>query len=41
MNEIPEEWLKKIVRKQDIDELIKKFYEFCTNKAIKEEYGSL
>lgn len=30
MDEIPEEWLRKIVRKQDIDELIKKFYEFCS-----------
>ncbi|AKG33272.1 ADP-ribosylglycohydrolase family protein [Paenibacillus durus] len=41
MDEIPEEWLEKIVRKQDIDELIKKFYEFCANKAIIDEYGSL
>lgn len=41
MDGIPEEWLEKIVRKQDIDELLKKFYEYCANKAIIEQYGSL
>lgn len=41
MDGIPEEWLEKIVRKQDIDELIKKFCEYCANKAIIEQYGSL
>lgn len=41
MDGIPEEWLEKIVRKQDIDELIKNFYKFCADKAIIEEYGSL
>ncbi|MDL4842132.1 ADP-ribosylglycohydrolase family protein [Aquibacillus rhizosphaerae] len=41
MEGIPDEWLEKIVRKQYIDDLLKKFYEFCANKAIIEEYGSL
>jgi len=41
MDGIPEEWLQKIARKQDIDKLIKDFYEFCAQKAIIEEYGSL
>ncbi|MBJ8030058.1 ADP-ribosylglycohydrolase family protein [Bacillus cereus group sp. N21] len=41
MDNIPEEWLKKIVRKKDIDELIEKFYKYCIEKAIMEEYGSL
>jgi hypothetical protein len=41
MDGIPEEWLAKIVRKQDIDKLIKNFYEYCANKAIIEEYGNL
>lgn len=41
MDGIPEEWLEKIVRKQDIDEMIKNFYKFCADKAIIEEYGSL
>jgi ADP-ribosylglycohydrolase len=41
MDGIPEEWIEKIVSKQDIDELIKKFYELCANKAIIKEYGSL
>jgi ADP-ribosylglycohydrolase len=41
MDGIPNKWLEKIARKKDIDELIKKFYEFCANKAIIEEYGSL
>ncbi|PGC32663.1 hypothetical protein COM11_05735 [Bacillus pseudomycoides] len=41
MDGIPEEWLEKIVRKQDIDELIRNFYKFCADKAIIEEYGSL
>ncbi|WP_317135016.1 ADP-ribosylglycohydrolase family protein [Bacillus changyiensis] len=41
MDGIPEEWLEKIVRKHDIDELIKKFYEYCANQAILEEYGGL
>ncbi|UFT98802.1 ADP-ribosylglycohydrolase family protein [Radiobacillus kanasensis] len=41
MDGIPEVWLEKIVRKHDVDQLIKEFYEFCANKAIVEEYGSL
>ncbi|WP_080874119.1 ADP-ribosylglycohydrolase family protein [Oceanobacillus timonensis] len=41
MDEIPNEWLDKIVRKQDIDTFINQFYAFCANKAIIEEYGSL
>ncbi|PEO96298.1 ADP-ribosylglycohydrolase family protein, partial [Bacillus pseudomycoides] len=41
MDGIPEEWLEKIVRKQDIEELIRNFYKFCADKAIIEEYGSL
>ncbi|NPC93891.1 ADP-ribosylglycohydrolase family protein [Bacillus sp. WMMC1349] len=41
MDGIPEEWLEKIVRKQDIDQLIKRFYEFCANQALIEEYGGL
>ncbi|SDY79264.1 ADP-ribosylglycohydrolase family protein [Bacillus sp. 166amftsu] len=41
MDEIPEEWLGKIVRKQDIDELINRFNKYCADKAIIEEYGSL
>ncbi|MFD0588484.1 ADP-ribosylglycohydrolase family protein [Paenibacillus sp. GCM10027627] len=41
MEGIPEEWLEKIARKNDIDELIEKFYEHCANKAILKEYGSL
>ncbi|EST12375.1 ADP-ribosylglycohydrolase family protein [Sporolactobacillus laevolacticus] len=41
MDGIPNEWLEKIARKKDIDDLIKKFYEFCADKAIIEEYGSL
>jgi len=40
MDQIPEQWLDKIVRKEDIDKLIKDFYQFCANKAIIEEYGS-
>ncbi|MGJ3193100.1 ADP-ribosylglycohydrolase family protein [Peribacillus frigoritolerans] len=39
MDDIPKEWLEKITRKEDIDELIEKFLSFCTVKAIKEEYG--
>ncbi|MDA1476187.1 ADP-ribosylglycohydrolase family protein [Bacillus changyiensis] len=38
---IPKEWLEKIVRKQDIDQLIKRFYEYCVNQAMIEEYGGL
>lgn len=41
MDEIPKEWLDKIVRKEFIDNLIKKYYEFCADKAVLEEYGSL
>jgi len=41
MDGIPEEWLQKIARKQDLDKLIKDFYKFCAQKAIIEEYGSL
>ncbi|WP_186578004.1 ADP-ribosylglycohydrolase family protein [Aquibacillus kalidii] len=41
MDGIPEEWLAKIVKKEDIDHLIEKFYEFCANKAIVEEYGNI
>ncbi|AIK40050.1 ADP-ribosylglycohydrolase family protein [Bacillus pseudomycoides] len=41
MDNIPEEWLKKIARKKDIDELIGEFYKYCIEKAIMEEYGSL
>ncbi|MGN4124588.1 ADP-ribosylglycohydrolase family protein [Lysinibacillus sphaericus] len=40
MDDIPSQWLEKIVKKQEIEELILKFYEFCANKAIVEEYGS-
>ncbi|MFS0602642.1 ADP-ribosylglycohydrolase family protein [Peribacillus frigoritolerans] len=39
MDDIPKEWLEKITRKEDIDELIKQFHSFCADKAIKEEYG--
>lgn len=38
MDDIPKEWLEKITRKEDIDELIEKFLSFCADKAIKEEY---
>ncbi len=30
LDEIPEEWLGKIVNKQKVDDLILAFYEFCT-----------
>lgn len=39
MEGIPEEWLAKIARKEDIDELLEKFYHFCGEKAVEEEYG--
>lgn len=39
MDDIPKEWLEKITRKEDIDELINQFHSFCADKAIKEEYG--
>ncbi|WP_330502075.1 ADP-ribosylglycohydrolase family protein [Peribacillus frigoritolerans] len=39
MDDIPKEWLEKIIRKEDIDELINQFHSFCADKAIKEEYG--
>ncbi|WP_458353531.1 ADP-ribosylglycohydrolase family protein [Peribacillus frigoritolerans] len=39
MDDIPKEWLEKIARKEDIGDLIEKFHSFCTDKAIKEEYG--
>ncbi|WP_350301062.1 ADP-ribosylglycohydrolase family protein [Peribacillus frigoritolerans] len=39
MDDIPKEWLEKITRKEDIDQLIEKFLSFCADKAIKEEYG--
>ncbi|CAM3924492.1 hypothetical protein [Mesobacillus zeae] len=38
---IPNEWLDKVVRKQDIDQLIERFYRYCANKAVIEEYRSL
>lgn len=41
MGLIPNEWLDKIVKKEFIDNLIKKYYEFCADKAVMEEYGSL
>lgn len=41
MNQIPNEWLDKIVKKEFIDDLIIKYYEFCADKAVMEEYGSL
>lgn len=41
MEGIPDEWLEKIARKQDVDQLIYDFFQFCSNKAILEEYGSL
>ncbi|MEC0305081.1 ADP-ribosylglycohydrolase family protein [Terribacillus saccharophilus] len=40
MDAIPNEWLEKIVRKSDIDDLLEKFYEFCANKSIIEKFGS-
>lgn len=40
MDEIPDEWLEKIIKKQAIDELIKQFYEFCAKQAIIDEYGN-
>lgn len=39
MEAIPAEWLDAIVRKDEIDELLNKFFDFCADKAIKEEYG--
>lgn len=30
LNEIPDEWLNQIIKKQEIDDLITAFYEFCT-----------
>ncbi|AZK48549.1 ADP-ribosylglycohydrolase family protein [Paenibacillus lentus] len=39
MEGIPEEWLAKIARKENIDELLEKFYHFCGDKAVEEEYG--
>lgn len=41
MDKIPQDWLKKIAKKQDIDELINKFYQYCADKAVIEKYGSL
>ncbi|TWM27108.1 ADP-ribosyl-[dinitrogen reductase] glycohydrolase [Bacillus paralicheniformis] len=38
MDEIPSEWLEKIVRKQDVDNLINQFFESCVNKAIENDY---
>ncbi|MCY9004374.1 ADP-ribosylglycohydrolase family protein [Peribacillus frigoritolerans] len=40
MDDIPKEWLEKIIRKEDIDELINQFHSFCADKAIKEKYGA-
>ncbi|MCU6600872.1 hypothetical protein OCO53_10380 [Peribacillus frigoritolerans] len=40
MDEIPKEWLEKIIGKEDIDELINQFHSFCADKAIKEKYGA-
>lgn len=41
MEQIPEEWLEKIVRKEEIKERINRFYEYCAERAIIQEYGSL
>lgn len=40
MDQIPKEWIEKITRKEDIDELMKRFHTFCADKAINEEYGN-
>ncbi|MEN8907535.1 MAG: ADP-ribosylglycohydrolase family protein [Clostridiales bacterium] len=41
MDGIPDEWLQKIVCKEDIDKQLNKFYKYCSEKAIISEYGSL
>ncbi|WP_071460596.1 ADP-ribosylglycohydrolase family protein [Bacillus massilinigeriensis] len=41
LEDIPADWLEKLVRKQEIDLLIGDFIQTCANKAIIEEYGSL
>ncbi|MTH55067.1 ADP-ribosylglycohydrolase family protein [Bacillus mangrovi] len=39
MDAIPAEWLDAIAKKDEVDELLNRFFEFCAEKAIKEEYG--
>ncbi|KZZ84991.1 ADP-ribosylglycohydrolase family protein [Bacillus sp. SJS] len=39
MDASPADWRDAIARKEDVDELLNRFFEFCAEKAIKEEYG--
>ncbi|MBS2970664.1 ADP-ribosylglycohydrolase family protein [Metabacillus sp. KIGAM252] len=39
MDAIPVEWVESIARKKEIDELLSRFFDFCAEKAVKEEYG--
>lgn len=40
IDEIPIDWLNKIVKKQEIDDLIDRFLKYCTDQFMMEKYGS-